>query len=338
MAGGEERILRRRIKSVNSTKKITRAMELIAATRIVKAQQRVAAARPYAEQITAVIQSLASSGAGAGQPLLTPKDNARVIGYIVIAGDRGLAGAYNSQVIRLVERALLADVAAGREYRIIAVGKKAEDYFRFRKYNVEAAFKGFTDSPSYENARAIAAAVMSRFDAGDIDHVELAYTQFLSAGSQRATLRRFMPMEIEVAATGAHDEAAPAKSDYEFEPEPNVILGSLLPRYVESRLFAALLDAAASEHAARQRAMKSATENAGELVKKLSRQMNTARQAAITTEIMEIVGGAEALNDASAGDLIVDRAGSTDVFQRRMSDQGAADLAAAGRAAAGRAE
>lgn len=315
MAGGEERILRRRIKSVNSTKKITRAMELIAATRIVKAQQRVAAARPYADQITSVIQSLASSGAGAGQPLLTPKPDARKVAYIVVAGDRGLAGAYNSAIIRMAERAMLADVEAGREYVIVAVGKKVEDYFKFRKYTVAAAFKGFTDNPTYEDARAIAAEVVSRFDSGTVDQVELVYTQFLSAGSQRPIMRRFMPMEIDAAADGAAPGAP--KSDYEYEPEPNTILGSLLPRYVESRLFAALLDAAASEHAARQRAMKSATENAGELVKKLSRQMNTARQAAITTEIMEIVGGAEALKDASSGDLIVDRINNSDIFQAR---------------------
>lgn len=331
MAGGEERILRRRIKSVNSTKKITRAMELIAATRIVKAQQRVAAARPYADQITSVIQSLATSGAGAGQPLLTPKPDAKKIAYIVVAGDRGLAGAYNSSIIRMAERAMLADVAAGREYVIIAVGKKVEDYFKFRKYAVAAAFKGFTDNPSYEDARSIAAEVVKRFNTNEVDQVELCYTQFLSAGSQRPILRRFMPMEIEVSgpATGAGEgsasgSAAGPKSDYEYEPEPNAILGSLLPRYVESRLFAALLDAAASEHAGRQRAMKSATENAGELVKKLSRQMNTARQAAITTEIMEIVGGAEALKDASSGDLIVDRTGNSDLFQARVQDGTAA--------------
>ncbi len=315
MAGGEERILRRRIKSVNSTKKITRAMELIAATRIVKAQQRVAAARPYADQITNVIRSLASSGAGAGQPLLTPKEAVKTVAYIVCAGDRGLAGAYNSSVIRLAERALQADVALGRSYVLITVGKKTEDYFKFRKYTIDSSFKGFTDNPSYENARDIARSIQSRFDGGEVDLVELAYTQFLSAGSQRPVLRRFMPIELDTAA-GASGEGASA--GYEFEPEPNAILSTLLPRYVESRLFAALLDAAASEHAGRQRAMKSATENAGELVKKFSRQMNTARQASITTEIMEIVGGAEALKNASSEDLLVDRTHNPDLFQERV--------------------
>ena len=313
MAGGEERILRRRIKSVNNTKKITRAMELIAATRIVKAQARVAAARPYAEQITAVVQSLAQSGAGNGQPLLTPRASVRRVGFIVIAGDGGLAGAYNSTVIRLAERAMLAERAAGHETALVVVGKKTEDYFRFRKYKIDAAFKGFTTNPTYEDARAIATSVVSSFESGEVDQIELSYTQFLSVGSQRPQLRRFMPIEIE--GTG---EASGPQADYEYEPAPEAILGSLLPRYVESRLYAALLDAAASELAGRQRAMKSATENAGELVKKLSRQMNTARQAAITTEIMEIVSGAEALRDGGSKDLLLDRVGSTDLFQAHV--------------------
>ena len=313
MAGGEERILRRRIKSVNNTKKITRAMELIAATRIVKAQARVAAARPYAEQITAVVQSLAQSGAGNGQALLTPRPSVRRVGFIVIAGDGGLAGAYNSTVIRLAERAMLAEREAGHETALVVVGKKTEDYFRFRKYKIDAAFKGFTTNPTYEDARAIATSVVSSFESGEVDQVELAYTRFLSVGSQRPLLRRFMPIEIEVSG-----EASGPQADYEYEPAPEAILGSLLPRYVESRLYAALLDAAASELAGRQRAMKSATENAGELVKKLSRQMNTARQAAITTEIMEIVSGAEALRDGGSKDLLLDRVGSTDLFQAHV--------------------
>ena len=316
MAGGQERVLRRRIKSVQSTKKITRAMELIAATRIVKAQQRVLAARPYADQITSVIRSLASGGAGVGQPLLTPKTDVKTNLYVVLAGDRGLAGGYNSGVIRLSERALLADVAEGRDYALVVVGKKAEDYFKFRKYKIAHSFKGFTDSPTYENARQIAAAVSAMFEGGEVDQVELSYTQFLSAGSQKPVLKRFMPIEMDLG-----NSEGGANASYEFEPDPNSILSSILPRYVESRLYAALLDAAASEHAARQRAMKSATENAGEIIKKLSRDMNAARQAAITTEIMEIVGGAEALNDASSGDLLVDRTSSSfDLFQARTAE------------------
>ena len=296
---------------MTSTKKITRAMELIAATRIVKAQQRVLAARPYADQITAVIRSLAAGGAGAGQPLLTPKTDIKKVGYLVIAGDRGLAGAYNSGVIRLSERALQAEVAAGKEYVLVVVGKKTEDYFKFRKYRIHSVFKGFTDAPTYENARAIAAAVNAAFESGEFDQLEIVYTQFLSAGSQRPILKRFMPIEMDLGGDGATSNGG-----YEFEPDPNVILGSILPRYVESRIYAALLDAAASEHASRQRAMKSATENAGDLIKKLSLQMNAARQAAITSEIMEIVGGAEALKDAGGGakDLLVDHSNTVELF------------------------
>jgi F-type H+-transporting ATPase subunit gamma len=323
MPGGQERVLKRRIKTMSSTKKITRAMELIAATRIAKAQQRVQASRPYADQITGVIRSLAAGGAGSGQALLTPKTDVKTVAYIVVAADRGLAGAYNSSVIRLTERAIQADIAAGRNYVLITSGKKAEDYFRFRKYTISAAFKGFSESPTYENAREIAATVVSRFEAGEVDQVELTYTQFLSAGSQRPVMKRFMP--IDLGETGTKDGEAGGEgggAGYEFEPEPTSILGSLLPRYVESRLYAALLEGAASEHAARQRAMKSATENAGELIKKLSLQMNAARQAAITTEIMEIVGGAEALKGAQSGggDLLADSALDTDLFAARTHE------------------
>jgi F-type H+-transporting ATPase subunit gamma len=321
MPGGQERILKRRIKTMSSTKKITRAMELIAATRIAKAQQRVQASRPYADQITGVIRSLAAGGAGSGQALLTPKTDVKTIAYIVVSADRGLAGAYNSSVIRLTERAIQADMAAGRNYVLITSGKKAEDYFRFRKYTISAAFKGFSESPTYENAREIAATVVSRFEAGEVDQVELTYTQFLSAGSQRPVMKRFMPIDLGESGSGEGGSEG-GGAGYEFEPEPTSILGSLLPRYVESRLYAALLEGAASEHAARQRAMKSATENAGELIKKLSLQMNAARQAAITTEIMEIVGGAEALKGAQSGssDLLADSAIDTDLFAARSHE------------------
>ncbi len=318
MPGGQERVLKRRIKTMTSTKKITRAMELIAATRIAKAQQRVQASRPYADQITGVIRSLAAGGAGGGQPLLTTKTDVKTVGYIVIAADRGLAGAYNSSVIRQAERAMQADIAAGRNYVLITCGKKAEDYFRFRKYTITQSFKGFSENPTYENAREVAGAIVGRFEAGEIDQVELSYTKFLSAGSQKPALVRFMPIDLgDEESTGTGGGAG-----YEFEPEPTSILSSLLPRYVESRLYAAMLEGAASEHAARQRAMKSATENAGELIKKLSLQMNAARQAAITTEIMEIVGGAEALKGAQSGgsDLLADRALDTDLFAARTAD------------------
>ncbi len=320
MAGGTERVLRRRIKSVQSTKKITKAMELIAASRIVKAQARVAAARPYSEQITEVIRNLAAAGAGGSNPLLTPRDDIRTVGFVIIAADRGLSGGYNSTVIRAAERQLQAEVAAGRDYALILVGKKVAKYFRFRGYKIAAAFDGFSDEPSYENARAVADAVVSRFEAGEIDQVELAYTQFLSVATQRVQVKRFLPLEA-AAITETTESTGPA-ADYEFEPAPSAILDQIIPRYVESRLFAAMLDAAASQHAAQQRAMKSATDNADELIKVLTRGMNRARQDSITTEIIEIASGAEALAAAASGetDYLRDRLEDPELFRRFHRD------------------
>jgi F-type H+-transporting ATPase subunit gamma len=313
MAGGQERILRGRIKSVQSTKKITKAMELIAASRIVKAQARVAAARPYAEQITAVIRNLAAGGAGLGHPLLAGREQIQTVAYIVVSADRGLAGSYNSGVIRHTERAMAADVEAGRGVKLYTIGKKATGYFTFRNVPIEASFLGVTDQPTYERAREIAIAVGAAFDSGAVDSVEVVYTEFLSAGSQRVTQRRLMPLD---SATISEATEGGATASYEFEPSPDVILDHLLPRYAEARLFAAMLDASASEHAFRQRAMKSASDNADELIKTLSRIMNRARQDAITTEIMEIVGGAEAMRQAQSHDedLILDQVFALDTF------------------------
>ncbi|MCU1454250.1 MAG: synthase gamma chain [Acidimicrobiales bacterium] len=313
MAGGQERVLRRRIKSVQSTKKITKAMELIAASRIAKAQERVQAARPYAERITEVIRNLAAAGAGGDSPLLQQREQVDSVAYVVVSADRGLAGGYNSTVIRLAERALLADREAGRTTHLITVGKKAYGYFRFRGYEIAASFTGFSENPTYEDARQVAGFVAERFDSGEYHEVKLAYTQFLSMGSQTARLSNYMPLDAEQITEGS---AQGAKADYEFEPSPSEILVRLLPRYAEARLFAALLDAAASEQAARQRAMKSATENAQDMIVRLSRVMNRARQDSITTEIMEIVGGAEALRQANndSEDLLLDEVFRSDPF------------------------
>jgi F-type H+-transporting ATPase subunit gamma len=305
MAGGQERVLRRRIKSVQSTKKITRAMELIAASRIVKASARVEAARPYSEKITEVIHHLADGGAGDQSPLLMPRDEVRKVAYVVITADRGLCGAYNTSVIRRAERSLLADQAQGRDYSLVLVGKKAEGYFRFRDYRIDAAFHGMSDSPTYEDARRIAVAVTGPFASGDVDRVQLVYTRFKSAGSQEVVETTLMPLDS--GSLGLHGgaegdalvEPAAVPPAYEFEPSPTEILDRLLPKYVEARLFESQLEAAASEHAARQRAMKAATDNADDLITKLARIMNRARQEQITTEIMEIVGGAEALRGGS---------------------------------------
>lgn len=307
MPGGQERILKRRVASVQSTKKITRAMELIASSRIVRAQAAVHAAVPYSERITEVVRDLAAAGAQIDSPLLIPRPAVHKVAHVVIAADRGLCGAYNSSVIRAAEGSLKEQDALGREYALVVVGRKAEGYFRYRGYGIDEVFTGVSDKPDYEDARRIGHAVTRRFLAGEYDRVELVYTRFVSAGLQEVVRRPLVPLEAEVVAggDGRPDEAAPGAAGsgapgavpaaFEFEPSPTAILDALLPRYVEARIFAALLNAAASEHAARQRAMKAATDNADELIKALTRVMNRARQDTITTEIMEIVGGAEAL-------------------------------------------
>ncbi len=304
MPGGKERELRRRIGSVQSTKKITRAMELIAATRVVKAMQRADASRPYARQITSVIENLAAGGAEVDHPLLREAEKVETVGVIVITADRGLAGAYNSSAIRAAEREVMAATTDGKRYSLFCIGKKANAYFKFRGYRIDHSYEGFSDSPTYEDARRIADEVADAFISGGVDVVELIYTEFVSMGTQSVRVRRFLPLEDTetVAAEGGGSEVATAS--YEFEPSPEGALESLLPRYVEARLFGALPDSAASAHASRQRAMKSATDNAEELITKLSREMNRARQEAITTEIMEIVSGAEALGSDHTNDSL----------------------------------
>jgi F-type H+-transporting ATPase subunit gamma len=299
VAGGQERILRRRIKSVESTKKITRAMELIAATRVVKAQERAASARPYAEEITSVIGQLSRAGAAKDHPLLRDNPGADIRAVICITSDRGLCGAYNSTMVRMAERAIAAITAEGHQYSLVVGGKKALTYFRFRNYRIDESFMGVTDQPTYEQAREIADAVIPRFEAGELLSADIAYWRFVTAGTQSPVLRRILPVEV-ADDPGAETVTGPT-ADIEYEPSPTGILGELLPRYVTSRIFSALLDASASEYAAKQRAMKAATDNAEELKTTLTRVMNRARQDAITTEIMEIVGGAEALKSDKDG-------------------------------------
>jgi len=301
MAGGQERILRRRIRSVQSTKKITRAMELIAASRIVRAQARVEAAVPYSDQITEVVHDLADAGGGEVEsPYLVPRPEIRRVGHIVITADRGLCGAYNSSVLRAAEGEIEEHRELGRDSSVYVVGRKGESYFRFRQYPVEASFTGFSEQPSYEDARRIAVAVRDPFLDGRIDMVQIIYTRFVTVASQEVVVRPLMPLEREIVSDEDERarEAGGPRAAYEFEPGPGEILERLLPRYVEARIYAALLNAAASEQAARQRAMKAASDNADELIVSLRRVMNRARQDAITTEITEIVGGAEALRHA----------------------------------------
>ncbi len=319
MAGAQERVLRRRIASTQNMKKITRAMELIAATRVVKAQNRANEARPYAEHITQVIQDLAAAGAEVDHPLLKPSDEVNKVGVVVLSADRGLAGAYNSTVIKAAEREVHAARADGKEYALVTVGRKAKGYFSFRHYPIEASYEGFSETPTFEDAATVAARVTDLFINGGCDRIDLVYTRFISMGSQEVVVRRFLPLQSGETIASAGDAAATA--GFEFEPSPAAVLETLLPRYVESRLFAALLDAAASELASRQRAMKSATDNAQELIVKLTRRMNQVRQDAITTEIMEIIGGAEALAEdrGEPEDLILDHLFS-EPFPRRSGE------------------
>ncbi|MGH8985723.1 MAG: F0F1 ATP synthase subunit gamma [Acidimicrobiia bacterium] len=315
MAGGQERVLRRRIHSVQSTRKITRAMELIAASRIVRAQARVAAAVPYSDMITEVVRDLGAASTGVESPLLTRRPEIARVGHVVLTADRGLCGAYNSSVIRAVEGSMREQNEQGRDYALFLVGRKAESYFRYRNFRIDATFSGFSDQPSYEDARTIADAVRESYLDGRVDMVELVYTRFISAGRQEVVVRPLMPLDRDVVLGGDAKPSPTATAAYEFEPSPEVILERLLPRYAEARVYAALLNAAASEHAARQRAMKSATDNADDLMTSLRRVMNRARQDAITTEIMEVVGGAEALRKGEhphAEDVLVDAIDSSD--------------------------
>lgn len=320
MPGAQERVLRRRIASVQNTKKITRAMELIAATRVVKAQTRANEARPYAERITQVIADLAAAGAEVDHPLLRPSETVEKVGVVVLSADRGLAGAYNSSVIKAAEREVQAVRADGLDYALVCVGRKAEAHFRFRNYPIDAVYSGFTDKPGYEHAVAIAARVTDLFINQGCDRILLVYTRFISLGSQEVVVRRFLPLESSSTIASVGDAGAVA--GFEFEPSPAAVLESLLPRYVESRLFAALLDAAASELASRQRAMKSATDNAQDLIIKYTRQMNQVRQDAITTEIMEIISGAEALAEdrGSPEDLLLDHL-DADPFPKHLGSR-----------------
>jgi F-type H+-transporting ATPase subunit gamma len=308
MAGGEERVLRRRIKSVTATKKITRAMELIAASRIVKAQQRVQAAVPYSDAITETVKDLAAAGgADVSSPFLTERDPVQRACHIVMTADRGLCGAYNSNVIRAAEGEIKADAEAGVDYSLVLVGRRADAYFSFRNYTIDERYSGFSDKPTYEDAKVIGQRVVDMYRAGEVDKVELVYTRFVSIGTQEIVKRPLVPLETDVLEGGD----ATAHSGFEFEPGPAAIIESLLPRYIEARIYAALLNAAASEHAARQRAMKAATDNAQELITTLTRVMNRARQESITTEIMEIVSGAEAMRQDGVGsDDLVDATAS----------------------------
>lgn len=292
MPGAAElRDLRRRIKSVKSSQKITKAMELIAASRITKARNAVESARPYAEGISRVIRDLAAESSLAQNPILADRENPSTAAVIVITSDRGLAGAYNTNVLRRAEQIVAREEQAGLSVELHTVGKKGDGYFRYRNRAPVTTWSGVTDKPSYADAAAVAGPIVERFVAADVDRVWLVYTDFKSALTQTPNAVRILPVDAR-----AFEGGVGFAPEFMIEPEPDVLLDALIPRYVEHQVFAGLLESAASEHASRQRAMKAATENAGEVLDSLTIEANQARQAAITTEISEIVGGAEALS------------------------------------------
>ena len=301
--GAQLRVYRRRIKSVQSTKKITKAMELIASSRFVKAQQRVEASLPYTQELLRAISAAVSHGNSKGA-LVSEVENRKRAAVILITSDRGLAGAYSSAIIKEGEglNALLKEEGVTPEHYL--VGRKSVGYYKFRERKIANSWTGFTDQPTYEDAKRIAAAVFEAFNLptaeGGVDEIHLVYTHFVNMAVQEVRVRRILPVEIlEVSKTEASEKLDTKVFPlYDFEPSPEAVLEALLPRYVENMIYTALLLAAASEHAARRRAMKSASDNAEELIRTLARQANQARQAEITQEISEIVGGADALASA----------------------------------------
>jgi F-type H+-transporting ATPase subunit gamma len=297
--GAQMRVYRQRIRTVQATKKITRAMELIAASRVVKARQRVAESTPYARALTRAVSAVAT-WSNVEHPLTTEHTEVRRAAMVVITSDRGLAGAYSSAVLKESEK--LAELLRGEGKEVVPylVGRKAVGFYKFRRREFEQEWSGFSDNPKFEIAREIGQRITDDFikdyDAGGVDEVHIVFTRFVSMVTQDPDVIRLLPLEVvEGAESPEADEVLPL---YEFEPSAEQVLDALLPKYVTSRLFNALLQSAASELAARQRAMKSATDNAEELIRKYTRLANQSRQAEITQEISEIVGGVEALASA----------------------------------------
>ena len=300
--GAQLRVYRRRIRSVQSTKKITRAMELIAASRIVKAQQAVEAAQPYAKQLTRVLSALASQSSTLDHPLLQEQSEDKRAAVLVITSDRGLAGGYNANALKTAAQLEELLRSEGKEPVPYVVGRKGLGFYRFRNRHVEQSWTGFSEQPSYEDAREVADALIDAFirtdEEGGVGEIHVVHTEYVSALTQRPVANRVLPLVVEEVEAGDAPQDEGALPLYEFEPNAEALLDSLLPRYVQTRVYSALLESAASESASRRRAMKAATDNADELIKSLTRAANSARQAEITQEISEIVGGASALSDA----------------------------------------
>ncbi|MFG2353700.1 F0F1 ATP synthase subunit gamma [Streptomyces sp. NPDC048521] len=301
--GAQLRVYKRRIRSVSATKKITKAMEMIAASRVVKAQRKVAASTPYATELTRAVTAV-GTGSNTKHPLTTEAENPTRAAVLLLTSDRGLAGAFNSNAIKAAEQLTARLEREGKQVDTYIVGRRGVAHYNFRERKVAESWSGFTDEPTYADAKKVAAPLIEAIEKdtaeGGVDELHIVFTEFVSMMTQTALDARLLPLRLdEVAQEGKpQGEILPL---YDFEPSAEDVLDALLPRYVESRIYNALLQSAASKHAATRRAMKSATDNAGELINTLSRLANAARQAEITQEISEIVGGASALADATAG-------------------------------------
>jgi F-type H+-transporting ATPase subunit gamma len=297
--GAQLRLVRRRIGTVQSIAKITRAQELIASSRIVRAQQQMRAAEPYARELTRAVEAVISRSTNVTHPFTKEPDNPTRAAVLIMTSDQGFAGAYNSNVLREAARLrqLLRD--RGLEPVLYVTGRKGIGWHRFRELELAGSWSGFSSTPRYRNAQEVSAALLEAFNAedGGVDEIHLVSTEFVSMLTQRPAVRRLLPLEIEETEEPSPTGPLP---QYEFEPSPEDVLDALMPQYVASRIFYAMLEAAAAELASRRRAMKAATDNAGDLLETLTREANNARQAEITQEISEIVGGANALADASA--------------------------------------
>jgi len=295
------RVLRQRVKSVKSTQKITKAQEMIATSRIAKAQAKVAASAPYSRQITDVLTALASAST-LDHPLLNERETPKRAGILLITADRGLCGGYNSAAIKAAEELAALLRSQDKETVMYVIGRKGLGYYSFRNRPVAQSWTGFSERPTYADAERATEAILPSFLVGSagatedgtagIDEIHLVSTHFVSMITQRPQARRMAPMEIEYVDHDPSNEFPPL---YEFEPSSDLLLDEMLPKYLKTRIYAALLDAAASESAARRAACKAATDNANDIIRNLSRQANQARQAQITQELTEIVGGADAL-------------------------------------------
>ncbi len=287
------RDIKKRIGSVESTRQITRTMEMVATAKIKRAQEMIEAARPYALSMMEVLGNVARYAKGAEHPLLEEHPQRLRIVVISVTSDRGLAGAFNSNILRMTENVLHEETAAGVKVDVIAIGKKAAGYFKYRGIEPLATYRDISDKPTFMDAKAIAGHVIDAYSEEEIDAVYVVFNRFKSVAEQRPEIHQLLPIERRVVEEAA--ESSDVRAEYTFEPDPQSVLRRLLPTYVETLVFRALMESAASEHGARRTAMKSATDNASDMILTLTRSYNRARQAAITNEIAEIVGGAAAL-------------------------------------------